>query len=297
MDKQQITADGSSLWRLDRFMAANPWHPRVVPFAVYLVVLAGMQLVVEPYVPALWPAAYAVRCGLVVWLLWRYRRWLGELTWRFHWLAVPTGAGLLIVWLLLGWAMAGELDSRLAAIGSGELMGATEAGDSVYPQLPGSVFPLAVGLKLLGITLVVPMFEELFVRSALLRGLHNGRAIGTACIQFLAELPVVGERIARSDAGQRALAAGAVLTHQLERTPVGALSAAGVVGSTLIFTLGHAVRDWPAAIACALVWCALVWWTNRGSRRLGLGPVIWSHAITNALLWGYTIWSGDWQFI
>jgi len=46
-----------------------------------------------------------------------------------------------------------------------------------------------------------------------------------------------------------------------------------------------------------LVWCALVWWTNRGSHRLGLGPVIWSHAITNALLWGYTIWSGDWQFI
>jgi len=25
--------------------------------------------------------------------------------------------------------------------------------------------------------------------------------------------------------------------------------------------------------------------------------VIWAHCITNALLWAYTVWTGDWQFL
>jgi hypothetical protein len=33
------------------------------------------------------------------------------------------------------------------------------------------------------------------------------------------------------------------------------------------------------------------------SGRLGLGPIIWSHGLTNALLWLYTLTSDDWRFL
>jgi hypothetical protein len=37
--------------------------------------------------------------------------------------------------------------------------------------------------------------------------------------------------------------------------------------------------------------------TNRGGRQMGLGPVIWAHGLTNAALWGYTLYTGDWRFL
>ncbi len=37
--------------------------------------------------------------------------------------------------------------------------------------------------------------------------------------------------------------------------------------------------------------------TNHGQRKLGLGPVIWTHGLCNASLWAWTIYSGDWRFL
>ena len=44
---------------------------------------------------------------------------------------------------------------------------------------------------------------------------------------------------------------------------------------------------------CALAYCLLLSVT----RAKGLGPVCWAHGITNALLWGYTVYYGNWQFL
>ena len=45
----------------------------------------------------------------------------------------------------------------------------------------------------------------------------------------------------------------------------------------------------------------MVWVTNRESlpegKRLGLGPVVWSHGLVNAGLWAYTYYTDDWQFL
>jgi membrane protease YdiL (CAAX protease family) len=306
-------AVGAWLGQLDRSMAANPWHPRIAPFFTWIVLMALTGLV-QGQAPAAWPVLYAIKCGLVGWLLWRYRHWISEVNWRFHWLALPTGVGLLIVWVGLGWWMAGQFGPRLDALLAGEPLGlmryedpanvpalaTTEPGlfsDTFYHHwLPG-LFTIAIVFKLIGMAFFVPMFEELFVRSALLRGLNRWHETRRGLLQVACDLPVIGEWLIHTRPGREATQQPPIFTRQLQNTAVGVLGVCGVVLSTMLFASWHAPRDWPGAIACGVVWCWLVWWTNRGSRKLGLGPVIWSHAITNALLWAYTLWSWDWQFL
>jgi hypothetical protein len=141
------------------------------------------------------------------------------------------------------------------------------------------------------------MFEELFTRSAILRAANRWPLTKTGLIQFACDLPIVGEWMIHTRAGERASQQPPAFTQQLQATAVGTLGVTGVIASTLIFTVSHLVRDWPGAIVCGVVWCGLLWWTNRGQTKLGLGPVVWSHAITNALLWGYTLLTWDWQFL
>jgi hypothetical protein len=33
------------------------------------------------------------------------------------------------------------------------------------------------------------------------------------------------------------------------------------------------------------------------TRARGLGPVVWTHGITNAALWAYTLYTDDWRFL
>ena len=66
-----------------------------------------------------------------------------------------------------------------------------------------------------------------------------------------------------------------------------------MAASTAVFMLVHITADWPGAILCGVTWCLLL---NR-TRHLGLGPVIWSHAIVNLLLWLYVVSQAAWQFM
>jgi hypothetical protein len=303
------------LQSLDRTMAAGPWLPRVAPFFVWIVLMA-IEGQVRTYTPLvwLWPVLYAGKCAVVCWLLWRYRRLISEVNWRFHWTVVPSAVLLLIAWIGLGWLMAGEFGERFSALMQGDprgtvlpyndpanvpVMATTEP--TFYQKLqsdwPAGFFALGIGLKLVGMAVVVPMFEELFTRSALLRGLNKWRQTKTGLLQIACDLPGIGERLMHARAGEAATRQPPAFTEQLKTTAVGTLGVTGVALSTLLFASWHAMRDWPGALACGLVWCAMVWWTNRGENKLGLGPVIWSHALVNALLWGYTLWSGDWQFL
>jgi hypothetical protein len=172
-------------------------------------------------------------------------------------------------------------------------------------------------LRLLGMSLIVPVFEELFIRSGMLRGLHRWRPTRTALLQFASDLPLIGDWLHGKPAIQKALAEPAPLTRQLVATPVGHLTVFAVVASTVVFSASHIPRDWLGCVACSIVWCWMVWYTNKPPRkliaekgsveaawaampasgRLGLGPIIWSHGLTNALLWLYTLTSDDWRFL
>lgn len=328
---------GTWLGRLDAWVEESPWHPRVLPFFVYIVGLMVIGLgpsiawlgeSVPPLVMVgeAWDSApvqlvlYVVQCALVCWLLWRYRRLTPELTIRFHWLAVPTGVFLLVAWVGLGWLMTGEFAERWSGLMSGEPVGAINYGvggvePGVFATLDESEMRTRVNadglegqfgmallfFRLLGMSLVVPLFEELFIRSAMVRGLQRPGMTLRGLGQVLCDFPVVGDALMNTKFGEEVSREEPLLTRQLESTPVGAMTLWAVFASTLVFSLSHMLRDWPGCIACGIVWCWLIWWTNRSSlaegKRLGIGPVAWSHGITNALLWGYTVWTDDWQFL
>ncbi|MEX0885068.1 MAG: hypothetical protein WD009_01395 [Phycisphaeraceae bacterium] len=274
---------------IDAWMAANPWHPRIAPFIVYLALLAGINLTIDAS-PYLYPVLYAIQFAVVAAMLWRYRLLLPELTLRFHWLAIPTGLGLCAAWIGLGFWMIALAPAWFAADGEPhyfERMADTST----------ALYGISLGLRLAGMAILVPLFEELFIRSACLRGLHSARKTGLGLVQLVEDLPIVGDWVLHSRLGQRVRGLPGQFTEQLRECPVGMVTAFGFAASTFVFMVHHVQRDWPGTIACAVVWCWLLWYTNRGDRRMGLGPIVWSHGITNAALWAWSLGTGDWQFM
>ena len=317
----------SLLARLDAWMEENPWHPRATPFFVYMIGLLIGGLIYDgsfglPEVPVLIPVIYTTQVGIVVFLLWRYRRLLPELNIKFHWLAVPTGVGLMFAWVYLGYA-----SNWLA----GQLVGVPGLGDVMawlvptHEQLPGNTsdshpftdnkaalgegwYWTTMSLRLLGMSIAVPLFEELWVRSAVLRGAFSAGKTKTAFLQLGSDLPVIGEWVSSTKAGQLAAKQPPMFTQQLIEHRVGQISLFAIVFSTFVFMLAHQRRDYLGCIACGVVWCWLVWWTNKPKQgeawadqpaggRYGLGPIVWSHGITNAALWAWTLATNDWQFL
>lgn len=309
-------------------MAQNPWHPRATPFFVYMIGLLVGGLVHDgmfgtPELPLLIPLVYTAQVGIVVFLLWRYRRLLPELNLKFHWLAVPTGIGLCFAWVYLGYAsnwLAHQLIDTPVGNAAAWLV-------PTHEQLPGNTSPkhgindnraalgdawywTTMSLRLLGMSIVVPLFEELWVRSAVLRGAFHAGKTKVAFIQLASDLPIIGDWLCETKAGKDAAKEPAMFTQQLKETAVGRISLFAVCFSTFVFMLAHARRDYAGCIACGVVWCLLLWWTNKPNPRkgetwdmmppggrYGLGPIVWSHGITNAALWLWTIQTGDWQFL
>ena len=262
LSNQPPSGANSPLARLDAWMAENPWHPRATPFFVYMIGLLVGGLVHggmfgTPEMPILIPFIYTLQVGIVVWLLWRYRKLLPELNFRFHWLAVPTGIGLMFAWVYLGYAsnwVAGQLIN-------------TPLGDAAtwlvptHEQLPGNTsseheftnnrealgdawYWSTMSLRLLGMSIAVPLFEELWVRSAVLRGAFSAGKTKVAFLQLASDLPIIGDWVSGTNAGKAAAKEPAMFTAQLKETAVGRISLFAVVFSTLVFMLAHARRDY-----------------------------------------------------
>lgn len=294
------------LERLDTAMAAHLWHPRVTPFFVYILGLMLVGLARDAW-PWSYPIGYGIQCALVAALLWRYRKLTPELTVSFHWLAIPVGVFVFAAWVWLGmWVsnfdrigfhdlgrMTGDLlaswndPSRLAPY-------ADPAAKTFQHEMGGRAGTIALYMRLLGMSLLVPMFEELFIRSLMLRSLHSGRRTMLGLAQMFEDVPVVGEWFVETRLGQRVTHEPPVhFGQEFERTPLGALSVFGVAASTLVFGISHQPRDYAGVVVCGVAYCLLV----GATARKGLGPVIWAHGITNALLWAYTVRTGDWRFL
>jgi len=278
----QEEAAHPALMRLDQWMAQNPWHPRFLPFLVYVGLLPIIATLYD-WVPATYPIIYTVQCAVVVWLLWRYRQLLPELTLTFHWLSIPVGVFVAVAWIWLGNQMVGLYPEKFAP----------PADANMFERLGETVGWIAFSLRLVGMSIVVPLFEELFIRSLLLRSLHHFRPTAIGLVQIVQDLPLVGEWLIHTSIGSQADRHPPVFGPQFERTPLGALSIFGVVASTFVFTIHHVQRDWLGCIVCALAYCFLL----TATRRKGLGPTCWAHGITNALLWAYTLQTGDWKFL
>jgi len=165
----------------------NPALPRAAPFIVFVATLA-----IEPMVddvarsfdqdPRWW---YALRVALVLGLLVWFRKSYAELgalpgLRAVDWLlAIALGAAIFVLWI--------NLDIKLLTFGGAP-------GYDPRSQLGATDFGLAAS-RLVGATLVIPIAEELFWRSFLLRWLKRR--------DFLEVIP--------SDAGFRPLAMSALL--------------------------------------------------------------------------------------
>jgi hypothetical protein len=147
----------------------HPGFTRSLPFALFILLLA-VELswsTLQPIIPGLesvdkrW--LYAIKSGLAALaLIWLWPRY-GELkklpSSLSSWLAaVATGIIIFVLWINLtqSWALIGEM------------------GKGFDPrQQDGQVDWLLVGIRLAGSALVVPIIEELFWRSFIMRWIDN----------------------------------------------------------------------------------------------------------------------------
>jgi hypothetical protein len=266
-------------------MAENPWHVRVAPLLVYLALLGVTGEVRKLAEWAFFPG-YIAQCGLTVWLIWRYRALMPELNLRFHWSAAAVGVGVCGAWILLGYGM--------IAIGPESF---ADPGFVYTEELGPTLGWVALVLRLLGMSIVVPLFEEIFHRSLTLRSLSHPRWTAIGVANLASDIPLLDDLVRDRDLVRRAGKHVNVFARQFHATPLGRLTVFGVAASTAIFCTLHALRDYPACIVCGVAYCLLVGLTNNRKRRLGLGPVVWAHAITNALLWAYAVTFDAWFFI
>lgn len=140
-------------------LTTKAWFPYVAPFIIFL-------LLTEParFYPALIPYLYIAKTLIVGALLWFWRHkyaadWSSGLSFKDFLLAVSCGILVLVIWILP--------EEYLFQVGQG-------AGFNPY-ALGGSQ-AAAIGLicvRLIGSSVVVPIMEELFWRSFMMRYLIN----------------------------------------------------------------------------------------------------------------------------
>ncbi len=277
----------SWMGRVDHWMAQNPLHPRFVPLIVYVALLAGVGYA-RDWNPRTYPLLYTLQCGIVVWIILRYRKLLPEVNLRFHWPAAVIGLGCAAAWIGLGLWIAGL---------GGDQPDASKP-ESMMAEMGLYVGWTAMALRLLGMAIVVPIVEELFYRSVILRCCHRFKPTAVALVHLGQDLPGVGEAIDKTNLGSRADAyRRGVFGRMFLETPLGRLSVLSVTVSSLLWCLSHVSRDWLGTLVCGVGYAIVIWAANRRGKKRGLGPAIWAHGITNAALWGYTLLQNDWRFL
>jgi CAAX prenyl protease-like protein len=137
--------------------ARRAWLPRVAPFAAFIALLALQPLLVG-VVDERWLVVFrGLAAGALLAIFWRRYREVFEVpaTAAREWVvAVGAGFAVAVLWIGLdaGWAHMGERSSGFVPL-----------------EAAGGMDPVLVALRLFGFVLVVPVMEELFWRSFLMR--------------------------------------------------------------------------------------------------------------------------------
>jgi uncharacterized protein len=137
--------------------AAWPALPRIAPFALFIAFLAFTPLLGQLFDPRWVVALRGVAVAAVLAIFWRSYTELaapGRAAVSDWALAVLLGVAVFALWI--------TLDSGWAVIG-------TPAAGFVPLRADGGLDPALVALRLFGLVLVVPVMEELFWRSFVMR--------------------------------------------------------------------------------------------------------------------------------
>lgn len=133
--------------------AASPEYPRVLPFAVF-VLLTAAQGQLGPS-SRYW--VYLLKTLVGVWLIWESRPFVQEMRWKFSWESVVVGVAIAATWVGLD-----GLYPRLAKVETlwnpVQQFGSGSAAAWFY-----------VAVRIIGSSVVVPPLEEVFYRSFLYR--------------------------------------------------------------------------------------------------------------------------------
>lgn len=148
----------------------SPTWSRVAPFALYMLFMAIVDLVAR-FAPADFDVRwfYSIKVGLVAILLWILRKQYTELQ-GASLLGVRSLSGAIAVGVLvfIAWI---NLDAPWMLLGD-QSEGFNPGG--------GSDACLLMATRVMGATLVVPLMEELFWRSFLMRWIHNQNFLNVA---------------------------------------------------------------------------------------------------------------------
>jgi CAAX prenyl protease-like protein len=145
----------------------SPAYRRILPFAAYMILLTAFDLL-KPLMPAgvltdhFTAVTYPIMILIVTGILIYYWKSYDEL--RFENLefrhvlgALATGSVVFVLWINMDWDFA--------------TLGSSEAYDP--RTLPGKTYYAFLAVRLAGTALVVPVFEEIFWRSFVLRYIIN----------------------------------------------------------------------------------------------------------------------------
>jgi CAAX prenyl protease-like protein len=159
--------------------------PRVIPFAVFIAFIAVQPLVESALDPRWWVAIRGVACAaLLLYFARSYIELRQRPTWRDSLLAIAVGLVVFALWITFdsGWATVGQ---------PGAGFDPTRADGSLDIPL--------VALRIFGTALAVPVMEELFWRSFLMRRIDardflsldpravSALAFGLSCALFASE--------------------------------------------------------------------------------------------------------------
>jgi CAAX prenyl protease-like protein len=213
---------------------------RIAPFALFMLLLALRGFAAD----GAWGFderwIYAASTLGVATLLGLFRHDYGELA-RALWpdareaaLALAAGVAVFVVWINLDqpWMRVGEATAGFRPVDA--------QGQLIWPL---------VAARWAGAALVVPLMEELFWRSFLMRWMDSAR---------------------------------------FELVPPQRVSLRAIALSTFVFMLAHTL--WLAAIVAGLVYA----WLYVRSGKLWLAVL--AHAVTNALLGGWVLLTGNWGY-
>ncbi len=301
------------LAKLDQFMLSHVAMPRIIPYFLY-VAGASLNNLIDGYLSdyhlyASYPIGYLLFCTLIAYILWRYRKLTPEINAQFHWLAIPTGLLLIVAWIGLGWYFSkhgNQFPLRYQNLIAHNAPPPDAALDAINPKIrienhklnfiaqKGAILGyLSLSVRVIGMTLLVPFLEEVLMRSLLLRALAHPKKTMKMAFLALLDFPAIGDALINTKLAQRIEQNPPSFEDEFRATPLGQITCFGVIISSLVFAIGHAPRDYAAAMLCGITWCILLKFT----KNKGLGPVIWSHGIANAALVAYVLYYNDWQFL
>ncbi len=303
-------ATSGVLAQLDATMLSHPAMPRVVPYFLYVAGITFNSMLDEYLtkkdIHFSYPIGYTCLCIIIALFIWRYRKLTPEINCKFHWLAIPTGLGVIVAWIGLGWYFSGQFDVRYEALINNNATPTEQALNAIdesiiskndkinFIKQKGPLFGYAsLIVRVMGMSLLVPFLEEVLMRSLLLRALSNPIKSLKMAFVTLSDLPGIGEILLKTNLSKEIDKDPPSFEDEFNHTPLGALTFFGILASTLFFAVGHAPRDYAGAFVCGITWCILL----RVTKSKGLGPVIWSHGIANAALVAYVLCYNDWQFL